>query len=262
MGTLEFATTTTKPQPVWNGVYFNTNTIIPWPVVLAFAVLYFGLLAWAWRPRQGRPFSNFKTVDFVYIALIAALTVVYNFFISPLIPKVGAVTTYFYYPLIGEIFLVSLAAALVGKPGAAGLTMFIYTLLSDIVHYGFGGEPFWFIYEMTAYGGLIDLWLIYRGEAFFTPYLRPPRVATDGGSEEGAAPPRARWIVYADGALSGAWMSLAYPFWWRGFWGTFVISYATTPQFWAVTSAAALGAGIVMGLVIAPLVEYIKRVAA
>nr|KJR73997.1 MAG: hypothetical protein TU35_02565 [Thermoproteus sp. AZ2] len=269
MSSILFAatTTTTKPQPIWNGVYFNLSTIIPWYVVLIFTVLYFGLLAWAWRPREGRPFGSFKTIDFVYIALMAALTIVYNFFISPLIPKVGSVTTYFYYPLIGEIFLIGLAAALVGKPGAAGLAMFIYTLLSDIIHYGFGGEPFWFIYEMTAYGALIDLWLIYRGEAFFTPYLKPPRaLATDGGeaegeSEEEARPPRSSWIIFADGALSGAWMSLAYPFWWRGFWGTFVTGYKTTVQFWAVTSAAALGAGIVMGIIVAPLIYYIKQVA-
>jgi hypothetical protein len=267
MESIMFATTTTKPQPVWNGVYFNTHTIIPWPVVLIFAALYFVLLAWAWRPKEGRAFGKFRTIDFVYVALVAALLVVYNFFISPLIPKIGSITTYFYYPLIGEIFLIQLAAALSGRPGVAGLMMFIYTLLADIVHYGFGGEPFWFIYEMTAYAGLTDLWLIYRGEAIFTPYLRPPKVlATDGGAAqtggEEAAPPRRRWIIFVDGIISGAWASLAYPFWWRGFWGTFVTGYVTSVQFWAVTSAAALGAGVVMGAVLAPLVYYIKQVAA
>ena len=255
-------TTTTKPQPVWNGVYFNTNTIIPWPIVLIFTLLYFGLLAWAWRPREGRAFGKFRTLDFVYVALIAALLVVYNFFISPLIPKVGSVTTYFYYPLIGEIFLLELVAALSGRPGVAGLTMFIYTLLSDVIHYGFGGEPFWFIYEMTAYGALIDLWLIYRGEAIFTPYLKPPKiVATDGGEAEEAAPPPSNMgMVFLDGVISGAWIGIAYPFWWRGFWGTFVIGYKTTVQFWAVTSAASLLAGAVMGALVAPLVWYIKQV--
>lgn len=255
------ATTTTKPQPVWNGVYFNTNTIIPWPIVLAFTLIYFGLLAWAWRPREGRAFGKFRTLDFVYVALVAALTIVYNFFISPLIPKVGSITTYFYYPLIGEIFLLQLVAALSGRPGVVGLTMFVYTLLSDIVHYGFGGEPFWFIYEMTAYGALIDLWLIYRGEAIFTPYLKAPKMALDGGEVEEAAPPSDIGVVFADGVISGAWIGMAYPFWWRGFWGTFVTGYVTTVQFWAITSVTGLLAGAVMGALVAPLVAYIKRVA-
>jgi hypothetical protein len=45
MSSILFAatTTTTKPQPIWNGVYFNLSTIIPWYVVLIFTVLYFGL---------------------------------------------------------------------------------------------------------------------------------------------------------------------------------------------------------------------------
>lgn len=172
---------------VWNGVHFNLNTIIPWYVILIWTLLYFALLAWAWRPKEGRPFGNFKTIDFVYIALIAALLIVYNFFISPLIPKVGTVTTYFYYPIIGETFLVMLAAALVGKPGSAGgLTMFIYTLLSDIIHYGFGGEPFWFIYEVTSYAAIIDLWLIYRGGKYYMiPFRGIFKGATDSKTSGG-----------------------------------------------------------------------------
>lgn len=263
MASIQLAATTTTTGPVWNGVYFNTNTIIPWPVVLLFSLLYFGLLAWAWMPQANKPFGKFRTIDFVYVALTAALLIVYNFFISPLIPKVGAVTTYFYYPLIGEIFLLQLVAALSGKPGVVGLTMFIYTLLSDIVHYGFGGEPFWFIYEVTAYGALIDLWLIIRGEAAFTPYLRAARVATDGGqpAEEVSPGGNMMW-VFIDGAIAGGWISLAYPFWWRGFWGTFVIGYKTTVQFWAITSATQLVAGLVVGAILGPLIYYIKRVAA
>ncbi|MGC8570083.1 MAG: hypothetical protein ACP5L1_01985, partial [Caldivirga sp.] len=58
---------------VWNGVHFNLHTIIPWPIMLIWALVYFGLLAWAWGIGREKPFSRFKTIDFVYIALIAAL---------------------------------------------------------------------------------------------------------------------------------------------------------------------------------------------
>ncbi|WP_054849202.1 hypothetical protein [Vulcanisaeta sp. JCM 14467] len=254
---------------VWNGVHFNLNTIIPWYVILIWSVLYFALLAWAWRPKEGRPFGNFKTIDFVYIALIAALLIVYNFFISPLIPKVGTVTTYFYYPIIGETFLVMLAAALVGKPGSAGLTVFIYTLLSDIIHYGFGGEPFWFIYEVTSYAAIIDLWLIYRGKYYMLPFRgvfkgvassKEPSGESVASEELEEELKSAKALFIVDALLGGITISMAYPFWWRGFWGPFVLGISFTPSLWAITSIASIGAGAVLGLVVAPFIYYIKRV--
>jgi len=200
---------------------------------------------------------------------VAALLIVYNFFISPLIPKVGAVTTYFYYPIIGETFLVMLAAALVGKPGSAGLTMVIYTLLSDIIHYGFGGEPFWFIYEVTAYAAIIDLWLIYRGRYYMMPFQGVFSKSTDPGVGEGGSVDAeeleeelksAKALFIVDALIGGITISAAYPVWYRGFWATFVEGYTYTPSFWAITSVVSIGAGVVLGLIVAPFIYYIKRV--
>lgn len=251
----------------WNGVHFNLHTIIPWPVIVIWAVLYFGLLAWAWTrgSRNGvRLFGNFKTIDFVYIALLSALLIVYNFFISPLVPKVGSITTYFYYPEIGEMFILLLAVALVGKPGSAGLTIFIYTLLSDIVHYGFGGEPFYFIYEVLAYGAVIDMWLIYRGKYYMTdlaPVRRgavPTTAEAIEDTEENVR--KALWLLILDGIIGGATIMVAYNFWYLGFFRTFISGLTVNVTYWEITSLTSLGGGALLGLILAPIIYYVKRV--
>jgi len=84
----------------------------------------------------------------------------------------------------------------------------------------------------------------------------------EGGSaeelEEELKPAKALFIV--DALLGGITISAAYPFWWRGFWGPFVLGISFTPSFWAITSIASIGAGAVLGLVVSPFIYYIKRV--
>ncbi|KUO93229.1 MAG: hypothetical protein RXQ96_07610 [Thermocladium sp.] len=250
---------------VWNGVHFNLNSVIPWYVILIYGLIYVGVLAWIWRSGK---FSSFKTIDFVYIALIVALLIVYNFFISPIIPKVGAITTWFYYPMIGEIFLLLTVAALVGKPGTMAITMFVYTLLSDIFHYGFGGEPFYFIYEILAYGAILDMWLAYRGELFLSPYIKSRPGSTSAGASleerikaQASKATTVGYVLMVLDALIGAIpMAVAYSLFYRGFFATFVSGFVYKPSLVYATTIASVGGGIVMGLISLPFVAYIKRV--
>ncbi len=242
----------------WNGVQFDLHSVIPWWAMLIYFLIIAALLVYGWRKHV---LYNLRTVDFVYMGLLAALLVIYNFFISPLIPRFSTVTSFFYYPIIGETFILFLVAALIGKPGSVMIMMFIYTLLSDIFHYGFGGEPFWFIYEVTAYAALIDMWLLLRGKYMGTPYQRffgGAATATAGGK-----PANVRKIPYfylVDGAVVGFVTSIAYNFWYQGFWATFVEGYSYTTNYVLVTTATNGIMGIIVGIILAPLVYYIKSV--
>lgn len=76
--------------------------------------------------------------------------------------------------------------------------------------------------------------------------------------EEELKPARALFII--DALLGGITISTAYPFWWRGFWGPFVLGISFTPSFWFITTIASIGAGAVLGLVVSPFIYYIKKV--
>ncbi|MGC8600398.1 MAG: hypothetical protein ACP5LX_05035 [Nitrososphaeria archaeon] len=253
----------------WNGVHFNMHTVIPWWGMAIYFIIIAALFAYGWKRHL---LANFRTVDYVYMGLLAAILVIWNFFISPLIPRFSAITTIFYYPTIGELFILFLVAALIGKPGSVSIMMLIYTLLSDIFHYGFGGEPFWFIYEVTAYAILIDLYLIVRGKYMGTPYQRVLSFKAQVTAEQAAqaqagktAKPKENvrkipGLYFLDGAVVGFVVFIAYNFWYQGFWATFVEGYLYTLHYVLFETLTNGIGGIVVGIILAPLVYYIKKV--
>ncbi len=245
---------------VWNGIHFDMNTVIPWWVIAIYVLIIALLLLYGWRKHL---LSSYRTVDYVYMGLLAALLVIWNFFISPLIPKVSAVTSWFYYPDIGEIIILLLAASLIGKPGTVMVTMFIYTLLSDIFHYGFGGEPFWFIYEIIAYAAMLDLYLLLRGKYFGTnnQALGKKEVKTEQGevrTEERVITIPGLFVI--DSVIGGIIVAIAYPFFYHGFFATFVEGYSYTTNYVLTNTLVSLAGGVIMGLVSAPFVAYIRKV--
>ncbi|MGC8670975.1 MAG: hypothetical protein ACP5SK_04120 [Thermoprotei archaeon] len=245
---------------VWNGIHFDMNTVIPWWVIGVYVLIIVFLLLYGWRKHL---LSSYRTVDYVYMGLLAALLVIWNFFISPLIPKVSAVTSWFYYPLIGEVIILLLAASLIGKPGTVMVTMFIYTLLSDIFHYGFGGEPFWFIYEIIAYAAMFDLYLLLRGKYFGTnnQALGKKEVKTEQGevrTEERVITIPGLFVV--DSVIGGIIVAIAYPLFYHGFFATFVEGYSYTTNYVLTDTLVSLAGGVIMGLIAAPFVVYIRKV--
>jgi hypothetical protein len=143
----------------FNGIggFVSETGQIPWE----FMVLYFAFaLSFVfWYGRKTGGLSAFKTVDYVYIGIGAAFTVVWEFFIGPVLDRFlpSAATAYIGFGFFGRIFIIFLIAGLVRKVGAGMISMFIFNLLGDIFHYGFSGEPIFTVYETLTYGLLVDI---------------------------------------------------------------------------------------------------------
>ncbi len=143
----------------FNGIggYLNSPGMIPWEIVVVYfvAVLVF-VFAFS-RKTGGEP--KFKTVDLVYIGVGSAFVVVWEFFIGPFLDKFvpAGATAYIGFGFFGRILIVLVIAGLVRKVGTGMLTMFIFNLLGDIFHYGFGGEPIYTVYETLTYGLFVDV---------------------------------------------------------------------------------------------------------
>ena len=143
----------------FNGIggYLNSPGMIPWEIVLVYFVGAL-IFVFAFSRKTGAE-PKFKTVDFVYIGVGAAFVTVWEFFVGPFLDKFvpPGLTAYIGFGFFGRILIVLIVAGLVRKVGTGMLTMFIFNLLGDIFHYGFGGEPIYTVYETLTYGLFVDV---------------------------------------------------------------------------------------------------------
>ncbi len=62
------------------------------------------------------------------------------------------------------------------------VAMFIFNLLSDLISYGFSGEPMYFMYEMLTYGLMMDIVIAVAGKNLFG--IRSPSKKPVAGKEK------------------------------------------------------------------------------
>jgi len=153
----------------FNGIggYLNSPAMIPLPIIVAYFAVVISFVV-IYSKKEGG-LSKFKTVDLIYIGVGSAFTVVWEFFIGPLLDKVvpSGLTAYIGFGFFGRILIVFIIAGLVRKVGTGMLSLAIFNILGDIFHYGFGGEPIYTIYETFTYGLFIDLAIaVSRGHLF------------------------------------------------------------------------------------------------
>ena len=151
----------------FNGIsgILNSPGEIPWEIV----VLFFGagiLFTFIWGKRTGG-LARFTTVDLIYIGIGAAFAVVWEFYIGAFLGKFIPSNPFFGIGYTGRLIALLIVAGLVRKVGVGMIAMFIFNLLSDLISYGFSGEPMYFLYEMLTYGLMMDLVIALAGPNLF-----------------------------------------------------------------------------------------------
>jgi hypothetical protein len=153
----------------FNGIGFYTSKPgeIPIEIVIAYFLIAL-LIAFVLGKRTGG-LRAFKTIDWVYIAIGAAAAYVWEFIIGAIIGRVvpSGLSTFISVGFWGRMFIVFIVAALVRKVGVGMISLFLFSLLSDLFHYGFSGEPMFFIYEVLTYGIFIDIVIAITGGKIF-----------------------------------------------------------------------------------------------
>ncbi|WP_054846279.1 hypothetical protein [Sulfuracidifex tepidarius] len=169
----------------FNGIEGDLN--VPGEIPIWIAVLYFVIVGAIYAAAIAMKRVNFNTLDLVYIGIGGALSVVLEFYVGPIfsrvVPKVPGLDISFAL----RLFMVTIFAAIIRKPGSAAAMLAIFDLLGDQFHYGYSGEPVYLIYESLTYGFFIDFVTFISGNHLFGIGMK--KMSAAGCSSQGSSRP-------------------------------------------------------------------------
>lgn len=243
---------------VLNGIEGNLNVpgMIPWEIIVAYFAIALGFVFY-YSMRNGG-LKGFKTVDFVYIGIGAAFTVVWEFFIGPLLDKIvpPGLSAFVGFGFFGRIIILFIVAGLVRKPGVGMLSLAIFDILGDIFHYGFSGEPVFVFYEALTYGLFIDIAItIKRGNLFGDFNTR-----SSGRGLGSFAQKHGEVFAGLTGAIIAFTWAFPDPFFYKAFFGPFLYGSIVNWQTILVSFVEAIPGNIVFGIIAGLIALRVTRV--
>jgi len=226
---------------------------LPWEVVVGYFAVALAIVYYLGK-KYGA-LKAFTTLDLVYIGIGGAFAMVWEFYIGSFIGRFLPSTPFIGVGFWGRLIIVLIVAGLVRKVGVGMLTLFVFNLLSDLFHYGFGGEPVFFIYEMLTYGLFVDLMIVFtKGKIFGIGYT-PKEV----NQPHAVLVRRTNVLAALEGGILGALWALPSPLFYSGFFGPFI--YGSAPNWGKIifNILAHLPGDIVMGIIGGILAYYVAR---
>ena len=207
----------------FNGIAGTLDQVgqIPWEYVVGYFAIAL-VVAFLLGRRTGG-LSRFTTLDFVYIGIGVAFAVVWQWFIGSFLNGFlpGGVRTYIDFGFMGgQLITMMVVAALVRKVGVGITSFVVYSFLSDIFHYGFGGEPMYFFYEGLTYGLFLDLMIAFTGGNIFG--AKSSAKASAEGTMGGGSSAKLTGVMIVEGAVVGFLFAFPDPIIYSGFFANFI----------------------------------------
>ncbi|MCL4345934.1 MAG: hypothetical protein M1496_06215 [Candidatus Thermoplasmatota archaeon] len=238
------------------GADLSVPGMIPWEIIVAYFAIALGFVLYYSRKTGG--LKGYKTVDFVYIGIGAAFTVVWEFFVGPLLDKIvpPGLSAFIGFGFFGRIIILFIIAGLVRKPGVGMLSLAIFDILGDIFHYGFSGEPIFVFYEALTYGLFIDIAITIRRGNLFGNFSTGK---TKNGIGAYAQKHQELFAAITGGIIGFTW-AFPDPFFYSGFFGPFLYGSIVNWQKILITFAESIPGNIIFGIIAGLIALRVARV--
>ncbi|BFH73904.1 hypothetical protein SJAV_18480 [Sulfurisphaera javensis] len=125
----------------------------PLPIVLAYFII--AVVVAVFLFKKAKP--KFNAIDLAIIGVGGALVAVADHIIGDAIFLPSGIYPIINPPVWFRIFVFFITVGVVRKVGSGMMSMAVYDIVSDLIHFGFTGEPFWLIEDVFTYGLMADI---------------------------------------------------------------------------------------------------------
>ena len=137
--------------------------VTPLPIILGYFVIVTIIIIILLLKAK----PKFNAIDLAIIGVGGALVAIFDHSIGDAIFLPSGIYPIINPPVWFRIFVFFITVGVVRKVGSGMTTMAVYDIVSDLIHFGFTGEPLWLLEDILTYGAIVDIAIfITRGKIF------------------------------------------------------------------------------------------------
>ncbi|GAB6944005.1 hypothetical protein JCM14467A_07870 [Vulcanisaeta sp. JCM 14467] len=145
--------------------------------------------------------NKMRLMDYVMAAIGGAIVSIADHVIGDMIYLPAPIYPFINPPVWFRILVFFIVVGVIRKVGAGMLSMGVFDIVGDLVHFGFVGEPLWLIEDVLTYGLMADIAI----------FLTQGKIFGIGEKKNQV------FFAAFEGALLGFVMSFVHPFFTYGF---------------------------------------------
>lgn len=174
----------------------------PLPIVVAYFIIASSVGIVLLIKRK----PKYNAVDFAIIGVGGGLTAIINYIVGNAIFLPAELHFIFGKELFLGVFVFYSTVGAVRKVGSGMATVAVYDITSDIIEYGFTGEPLSLIFNVFTYGLMADILIFLTNNKIFGIGEKKDQIL----------------LAAFEGGMLGFFFSFIHPFFFMGFFGPLV----------------------------------------
>ncbi|ARM76794.1 hypothetical protein [Acidianus manzaensis] len=137
--------------------------ITPLPIIVAYFIIAVGIAFFIIKKSS----KKLNAIDLAIVGVGGALVAIADHIVGDAIFLPSGIYPIINPPVWFRIFVFFIVIGAVRKVGSGMLTMAVFDIVGDLIHFSFVGEPLWLIEDVFTYGLMADIVIFLTGGKIF-----------------------------------------------------------------------------------------------